>query len=155
TDDDLAVGHGIHRRNAYHIGRHCGACRPSALPRAVSLPRAAQLGPRAGPGSFLWAPSGAPDDLSSAGTDGAQGEGMMVAAPPEAILEVSGISHAFGGVRAVNDVSFTVPRGRIASLIGPNGAGKTTIFNVISGFLKTQSGRITLNGRSIENWEPY
>jgi branched-chain amino acid transport system ATP-binding protein len=81
---------------------------------------------------------------------------MKTAATPlETILEVSGISHAFGGVRAVSDVSFTVPRGRITSLIGPNGAGKTTIFNVISGFLKAQSGWISLDGRRIENWAPH
>jgi branched-chain amino acid transport system ATP-binding protein len=71
------------------------------------------------------------------------------------ILEVVGIAHAFGGLRAVNDVSFTVPRGEVTSLIGPNGAGKTTIFNVICGILPAQSGTIKLEARNIENMKPY
>jgi ABC-type branched-subunit amino acid transport system ATPase component len=73
----------------------------------------------------------------------------------EPILDVQGIVHAFDGLRAVNDVSFTVPTGQITSLIGPNGAGKTTIFNVICGLLEAQAGQIKFRGQNIENQKPH
>jgi branched-chain amino acid transport system ATP-binding protein len=59
----------------------------------------------------------------------------------EPLLRVSGLSIAFGGLRAVQDVSFEVPRGRLCALIGPNGAGKTTLFALVSGFLRPTAGR--------------
>lgn len=88
---------------------------------------------------------------------------MTVGAPtPEAaptttanILEVSHVSHAFGGLYAVNDCSFTVQRGKITALIGPNGAGKSTLINVIAGFYKLQTGSITFDGQSIGGKPPY
>ncbi|HYD14947.1 MAG TPA: ABC transporter ATP-binding protein [Hyphomicrobium sp.] len=62
----------------------------------------------------------------------------------EPLLAVDHLSMRFGGLVAVNDLSFSVGRGDITALIGPNGAGKTTVFNCITGFYKPTSGRITL-----------
>ena len=73
----------------------------------------------------------------------------------DTLLSVDGISKSFGGLRAVNGVSFTVEEQAITSLIGPNGAGKTTVFNVISGFLPTDSGRIDFRGRAIHALKPF
>ena len=73
----------------------------------------------------------------------------------DALLVVSGVSIAFGGVQALHDVSFEVRRGEIFSLIGPNGAGKTTMFNVISGVLRPATGDVRFLGRSIVGRAPY
>ncbi len=59
-----------------------------------------------------------------------------------ALLHVDGLTRAFGGIRALEGVSFAVERGRITSVIGPNGAGKTTVFNCITGLVPPQAGRI-------------
>jgi len=67
-----------------------------------------------------------------------------------ALLSVDRLSKSFGGVVAVQHASFTVKEGSITALIGPNGAGKTTAFNVISGFLKPDSGNIRFSGQRIE-----
>ena len=61
-----------------------------------------------------------------------------------AVLRVEHLTMRFGGLLAVNDLSFTAERGRITALIGPNGAGKTTVFNCITGFYKPTAGRIAL-----------
>jgi ABC-type branched-subunit amino acid transport system ATPase component len=74
-------------------------------------------------------------------------------ARPEA-LAVRSLSHRFGGISAVNDVSFTLHEGEILGLIGPNGAGKTTIFDIVSGHLPTQRGHIMLGGRDVSDWTP-
>ena len=66
------------------------------------------------------------------------------------VLEVSGVSKSFGGIRAVTDASLQVGAGEIHALIGPNGAGKTTLFNLVSGLYPTDSGTIKLNGREIQ-----
>jgi branched-chain amino acid transport system ATP-binding protein len=65
------------------------------------------------------------------------------------ILELEGLSKNFGGLRAVDNVSFKVERGEIYGLIGPNGSGKTTIFNLISHFFPSTSGRIIFEGQEI------
>jgi len=65
------------------------------------------------------------------------------------MLELIGVCRAFGGARAVDDVSLRVAGGRITGLIGPNGAGKTTLFNLIAGSLPPSAGRILLNGQNI------
>ena len=67
-----------------------------------------------------------------------------------AILEVCEVVRAFGGLRAVDDASFDVEAGSITALIGPNGAGKSTLFNVISGFLSAERGRVHFEGRRID-----
>lgn len=64
------------------------------------------------------------------------------------LLEVEHMTMRFGGLVAINDLSFNVGRGDITALIGPNGAGKTTVFNCITGFYKPTEGRLTLNGAS-------
>ncbi|MFZ2225378.1 MAG: ABC transporter ATP-binding protein [Candidatus Deferrimicrobium sp.] len=66
------------------------------------------------------------------------------------LLSVRGISKRFGGLQAVNDLSFDIATGSIKALIGPNGAGKTTIFNLISGFLHPDSGEIVFGGAEIQ-----
>ena len=73
----------------------------------------------------------------------------------EAILQVEEISQSFGGLRAVDNASFTANNTEITSLIGPNGAGKTTIFNIISGFLPCESGTITFRGQPIRELKPF
>ncbi len=67
----------------------------------------------------------------------------------ESILSVSGISKRFGGLRALDNVSFELPAGRIMGLMGPNGAGKTTLVNVICGFYKPDAGVIKFKGQDI------
>jgi branched-chain amino acid transport system ATP-binding protein len=71
-----------------------------------------------------------------------------------AALNVEGLSKSFRGLRAVHDVSFTVPAGAINALIGPNGAGKTTLFNMISGASRPDAGRATLDGTTISGLRP-
>ncbi|MGL4261219.1 MAG: ABC transporter ATP-binding protein [Afipia sp.] len=70
------------------------------------------------------------------------------------LLEVRNLTRSFGGLIAVNDVSFSLQGGRITALIGPNGAGKTTCFNLVAGALRTTSGQVFFEGRAIENSRP-
>jgi len=70
------------------------------------------------------------------------------------LLECRGISRAFGGIRAVDDLSIAVDRGEILGLIGPNGAGKTTVFNLISGFYAPSEGEILLEGSPLTGLRP-
>lgn len=63
------------------------------------------------------------------------------------LLEVSGLSRSFGGLRAVHDVTFQVEQGTVVGLIGPNGAGKSTLFNLIAGALKPDAGTVIFDGR--------
>lgn len=72
-----------------------------------------------------------------------------------AFLAVQNISRHFGGVRALNDVSFKVDKGGITAIIGPNGAGKTTLFNIISGVQRPDNGTILFNGKRIDGVPPY
>ncbi len=69
-------------------------------------------------------------------------------------IAVDGLTVRYGGVIALDDVSFTVPRGAILGLIGPNGAGKTTLLDVVTGFTKPSSGAVTVGGASINDWSP-
>jgi branched-chain amino acid transport system ATP-binding protein len=62
------------------------------------------------------------------------------------LLEVKNLTKRFGGLVAVNNVSFHVDEGELLGIIGPNGAGKTTLFNLITGYLKPDSGKILLRG---------
>ena len=69
-------------------------------------------------------------------------------------LQATGVEVSFGGLKALNDCSFTVQQGRITCLVGPNGAGKTTIFNVITGFLKPDTGTVSFKGQTLDGWKP-
>ena len=73
----------------------------------------------------------------------------------EPLLQLAGISRAFGGLKAVQDVSLAVPQGRLCALIGPNGAGKTTLFALMSGFLKPDAGTVRFAGQDITGREPH
>ena len=74
----------------------------------------------------------------------------MVAAPSgDVLLRVEGVSKTFGGIAAVNGVTFEVARGESVGLVGPNGAGKTTLFNCVCGQLRPEHGRIELEGRPL------
>jgi branched-chain amino acid transport system ATP-binding protein len=77
----------------------------------------------------------------------------MIMAEP--ILKVNSVTKCFGGLTAVNDVSFQVQPGEIVGLLGPNGAGKTTLFNVISGYYAPTSGSIVFKGQDISGKPPY
>lgn len=80
---------------------------------------------------------------------------MTVEAGPELALAAEGIVMRFGGLVAVNDVSFTIPKLGIVSLIGPNGAGKTTFFNALTGMYKVTAGQVILGNRNITGLTPH
>jgi branched-chain amino acid transport system ATP-binding protein len=69
-------------------------------------------------------------------------------------LSATGLEVSFGGLRALQDCSFTVEQGRITCLVGPNGAGKTTIFNVITGFLRPDAGTVSFQGTPLDGMKP-
>ncbi len=71
------------------------------------------------------------------------------------MLQVNNLRMRFGGITAVNDVSFEVNKGEIVSLIGPNGAGKTTCFNMITGFLKPTEGSAAFEGQLVTGRAPH
>jgi branched-chain amino acid transport system ATP-binding protein len=71
------------------------------------------------------------------------------------VLNVENLSRRFGGVQAVKEVNFSVPAGRMHAVIGPNGAGKSTFFNLLTGFIPCDSGRIVFKGRDVTGLPPY
>jgi len=71
------------------------------------------------------------------------------------LLDVKDVTHRFGGLVALKDVSFGVTEGEIKAVIGPNGAGKTTLFNIISGVFRPTSGRVAFRGRPITGLKPH
>ena len=71
------------------------------------------------------------------------------------MLRVEGLTKRFGGLVAVNAVSFEVPAGQVMSIVGPNGAGKTTVFNLITGMLPLDRGEIFLSDERITGWPPH
>tara|TARA_A100001037_G_C15151379_1_gene639488 strand:+ start:7020 stop:7781 length:762 start_codon:yes stop_codon:yes gene_type:complete len=70
------------------------------------------------------------------------------------ILEIKGLMKKFGGVNAVNNCSFDIEEGQITALLGPNGSGKTSIFNIISGLVNLDSGKVFFNSDNITNRKP-
>jgi branched-chain amino acid transport system ATP-binding protein len=75
--------------------------------------------------------------------------------PNEQILQVSNIGLSFGGVRAIENVSFDIHRGEVRAIIGPNGAGKSSMLNVINGFYHPQEGEITYKGETRKQMRPH
>jgi len=71
-----------------------------------------------------------------------------------ALLELSGLSKRFGGLKAVDDVSFTMAEGELFGIIGPNGAGKTTLFNLVTGTLRPTSGEVRFRGEKLTGLKP-
>ena len=72
----------------------------------------------------------------------------------DVLLAVENVSLAFGGIKAITDVSFDIRKGEIRAIIGPNGAGKTSLLNVINGFYHPQQGRIADRGRPLKVMRP-
>jgi branched-chain amino acid transport system permease protein len=77
------------------------------------------------------------------------------ATPGDVILEVHNLSRSFGGLKAVQDVSFKLRRNEILGIIGPNGAGKTTLFNLLNGFLQPSTGQVLIDGRDMSGHKPH
>ena len=73
----------------------------------------------------------------------------------DTLLSIENISLSFGGVKALNDISFDIRQGEIRAIIGPNGAGKTSMLNVINGFYHPQRGKILFQGRARTKMRPY
>ena len=71
------------------------------------------------------------------------------------MIQIDHVSVSFGGLRAVDDVSFEIAKGRITGLIGPNGAGKTTLFNLVAGHVSATAGRVLLEGEDITRLKPH
>jgi branched-chain amino acid transport system permease protein len=80
---------------------------------------------------------------------------VRAAPSQEVVLEVRGLSRAFGGLKAVQDVSFRLHRNAILGIIGPNGAGKTTVFNLLNGFLRPDTGEVLIDGRNMIGSKPH
>jgi branched-chain amino acid transport system ATP-binding protein len=72
-----------------------------------------------------------------------------------ALLEVRNLTRAFGALKAVSEVSFSVRQGELLGLIGPNGAGKSTLYNLIAGAIAPSAGEIVFKGRQVAGWKPY
>jgi branched-chain amino acid transport system ATP-binding protein len=71
------------------------------------------------------------------------------------ILEITDLSHSFGGLKALTDFSLEILPGELVGLIGPNGAGKTTVFNLITGVFRISAGRILFRGEDISDWRSH
>ena len=71
------------------------------------------------------------------------------------LLSVENLRHRFGGIAALDGVGFALPEARITCLIGPNGSGKTTLFNIVTGVLRPQHGRVSFDGMRIERLRPH
>jgi branched-chain amino acid transport system ATP-binding protein len=84
-----------------------------------------------------------------------EGEIMTLSVGESEMLRIEGLTKSFGSLRAVDDISLTVKRNEVRAIIGPNGAGKTTLFNLITGELKPDQGRVFLKGREITGFPPH
>jgi len=83
------------------------------------------------------------------------GEERLVSTAHSPLLQLTGVTRQFGGLRAVSNVDLSVERGEVIGLIGPNGAGKTTLVNVITGVHHASAGMIRFNGEDITRLRPY
>ena len=100
------------------------------------------------------APADAPA-VAAAASISALPKPARTAPSQEVVLEVKGLSRAFGGLKAVQDVSFKLHRNAILGIIGPNGAGKTTVFNLMNGFLRPDAGEVLIDGRNMLGRKPH
>src|ERR1044072_1467453 len=80
---------------------------------------------------------------------------MSQVAAADNILELTSLTKRFGGLVAVDNVSFSIKRGEVFALIGPNGAGKTTLFNNVTGLYTPTAGRVVFDGRDITGYKPH
>jgi len=104
---------------------------------------------RTRPGAFTAPPAGAEEAAEEAAQTAPSEDN-------EVLLKVAGLKHRFGGVKAVDDVSFDIRTGEIVSIIGPNGAGKTTVFNCITGLVVPEAGTVLLHGKlSLVGMKPH
>jgi branched-chain amino acid transport system ATP-binding protein len=71
------------------------------------------------------------------------------------VLETHGLERRFGGLKAVSDVSFSVPRGEVLGVIGPNGAGKSTFINLVTGHIKPSAGKVMVDGKDMTGAKPW
>ncbi|MGE0575026.1 ABC transporter permease subunit [Reyranella sp.] len=113
-----------------------------------------RAGRKVGAGDPARAPDTLPADAVAAAPALSSGLGALPARTAPAagtpvVLEVRGLAKSFGGLKAVQDVSFSVRQGEILGIIGPNGAGKTTLFNLLNGILKADSGSVTYAGQPV------
>jgi branched-chain amino acid transport system permease protein len=136
-----------------------GEAGPAATPGRKS---AAEVGEGARRDLGRTSPAGESGEAGTAATagrrsaraDGTRGGPGGSSPPGNTVLRVSGLSVAFGGVRALTDVSLEVRDGELVGLIGPNGAGKTTLVDAITGFVAS-SGRVELDGRDLAGLRPH
>jgi len=91
-------------------------------------------------------------NTADASHDGGKSHGRVIGAP---VMEVQHVSLSFGGVTALQDISFDIQGGEIRAIIGPNGAGKSSMLNVINGFYHPQQGKIIYQGRERKTLKPY
>ncbi len=82
-------------------------------------------------------------------------DGADVAIDHDVVVRVCNITKSFGGITAVDNVSFDLKKGEILGVIGPNGCGKTTLFNCILGQYRPDQGRVELHGRDVSRWKPH
>lgn len=124
------------------------------LPKLQRL-RGAAPAPTAAPAS-LSAPlvPSTPTRTASPGTDGITGTPRASTLNGAVLLEVNGLRKAFGGIVAVDDLSFTIREGEVFGIIGPNGSGKTTVLNLISGVYEPDRGQILFRGQSLTHKAP-
>ncbi len=130
-------------------------------------PRPAAAAQPAGPGPVTAGPQQAAGQAAAAdpvpAADGPRAGARLTVRTPAsagykaspAALEVSHTTKAYGGVKAVDDASLTVPAGSLTGLIGPNGAGKSTMINLISGFVAPDAGTIVFDGQRIDGRSPH
>jgi branched-chain amino acid transport system permease protein len=150
-------------RTAWAAIRRRSAARRSAADAARPAPDGtADVGvgdvPTRAFGGFPGEPGADEAGAAAAGAAGAVTSVATVSTPlaaGEPILDVRGLTKRYGGVVAVDDVSFTVPAGRIMGLIGPNGAGKTTCFNMITGAISPSAGTVSFLGEEIQGRKPH
>jgi ABC-type branched-subunit amino acid transport system ATPase component/ABC-type branched-subunit amino acid transport system permease subunit len=99
--------------------------------------------------------SPAVETLAPARPAAAAAPAVRAAVVADPIMQVRTLSKSFGGLRAVQDVSFTLHRHEILGIIGPNGAGKTTLFNLLNGFLRPDAGEVLIEGESMTGRKPH